>query len=405
MSTSVAGFILIIDDTPNNLAVMSETLTDAGFDVATALDGERALEQVQYSQPDLILLDIMMLGIDGFETCRRLKADPKTCDIPVIFMTALADTDSKIKGFELGAVDYITKPFQDQEVLARIKTHLHLSHLSKSLEQQLIQSEKMSTLGNMVAGIAHEINNPVGCIKGNLPLIGNYFQDLLDIINAYEVHYPQPTADVQTKLDNADLEFLRQDLPKLFASIQASIQRIGDISVSLRTYSRGDSDRPILSNIHEGINSTILILKHRLKASPQRPEIQVLTEYGELPPVECYAGQLNQVFMNLIANAIDAIESASPDNPHQILIKTQLIDDRQSVCIQIRDSGVGMSDEVKQKIFEHLYTTKEVGKGTGLGLTIAYQIIVEKHGGRIAVKSEIGKGTEFAIVIPIQVGT
>jgi signal transduction histidine kinase len=403
MSNSTTGFILIVDDMPNNLAVMSETLTDAGFDIATALDGERALEQVKYSEPDLILLDIMMPGIDGFETCRRLKANPKTCDIPVIFMTALSDTDSKVRGFELGAVDYITKPFQEHEALARVKTHLRLSTLSKNLEQQLMQSEKMSMLGNMVAGVAHEINNPVGCIKGNLPVINHYFEDLLEVIDVYQKSYPQPASGVQDTIDDADLAFLRQDLPKLFASIQSSIQRIGDISMSLRTYARGDSDRPILCDVHEGINSTILILKHRLKAQPHRSEIQVVTEYDTLPPIECYTGPLNQVFMNLMANAIDAIESHNLETVHRITIKTKLSDDRQSVCIRIKDSGIGMADEVKHKIFEHLYTTKESGKGTGLGLAIAYQIVVEKHGGKIIVDSEVGRGTEFAIVIPIQV--
>jgi signal transduction histidine kinase len=405
MSNPVSGFILIVDDMPNNLAVMSETLTDAGFDVATALDGDRALEQVKYSEPDLILLDIMMPGIDGFETCRRLKADSRTCNIPVIFMTALADTDSKIKGFKLGAVDYITKPFQEQEVLARVKTHLYLRSLSKSLEQQLMQSEKMSALGNLVAGVAHEINNPVGCIRGNLKPIEDYFKDLLRILDVYQYYYPQPVAEVQTEREDIDLEFLREDLPKLMDSMQASIQRIGDISMSLRTFSRGDSDRPVPCNIHEGINSTILILKHRLKAYPHRSAIEVVTDYGNLPLVECYAGQLNQVFMNLIANAIDAIESGNPENEYRINIKTQLSDDYQSVIVKIRDSGIGMTDIVKQKIFEHLYTTKEVGKGTGLGLAIAHQIIVERHGGSISVNSESGKGTEFEIKIPVEIAS
>jgi signal transduction histidine kinase len=402
MPTPITGFILIVDDMPNNLAVMSETLTNAGFDIATALDGERALEQVKYSEPDLILLDIMMPGIDGFETCRRLKIDPKTCNIPVIFMTALADTDSKVKGFELGAVDYITKPFQDQEVLARVKTHLYLRSLTKTLEQQVMQSEKMSALGNLVAGVAHEINNPVGCIRGNLSPVERYFKDLLRVIDAYQHHYPQPVADVQTKLEDADLEFLREDLPKLIHSMQASIQRIGDISVSLRTFSRGDSDRPILCNIHEGINSTILILKHRLKAYPHRSAIEVITEYDDLPLIECYAGQLNQVFMNLIANAIDAIESDELKNDHCIMIKTQLSSDRQSVTISIKDSGIGMADDIKQNIFNHLYTTKEVGKGTGLGLAIAHQIITEKHSGKLWCDSTPGEGTTFVIEIPSQ---
>lgn len=401
MSISINGLILIVDDTPNNLDVISKTLTDAGLDVATALTGERALEQVKYSEPDLILLDVMMPGIDGFETCQRLKADPKTCDIPIIFMTALADAESKVKGFSLGAVDYITKPFQEQEVLARVRTHSHLRNLSKALEQQLVQSEKMSALGNLVAGVAHEINNPVGCIKGNLEPLEEYFMDLLRVVDCYQNSYPQATPAVQDELETTDLEFLREDLPKLVASMQASIQRIGDISHSLRTFSRGDRDHPVTCNIHECINSTILILKHRLKTSPIHAAIKVVTQYSDLPLIECYAGQINQVFMNLLANAIDAIESSTNTQANYIVISTEISDDRQSIIISIKDTGIGMSAEVKQKIFDHLYTTKEVGKGTGLGMAIVQQIVTEKHNGTIQINSTVGEGTEFIINLPI----
>jgi signal transduction histidine kinase len=421
--------ILIVDDTPANLDVISDALSDAGFEVAIAPSGERAFKQMQLQLPDLILLDVMMPVMDGFEVCRHLKADPKTQEIPVIFMTALSDTDSKTKGFELGAVDYITKPFQEAEVMARIKTHLQLRNLTKNLEyqvrqrtteltqalqelqssqMQLIQSEKMSALGNLFAGIAHEINNPVGFVHGNINHVEGYIKDLLELIDLYQKNYPQPKYDIQEKIEDIDLDYLREDLPKLINSTQEGVKRIRNISTSLRTFSRADSDSPTAFDIHQGLESTILILKHRLKADENRPAIEVINNYGSIPQVECYAGQINQVFMNIIANAIDALEESNKGRsfeeiaakPNLITIKTEVSNYSEFITISIKDNGIGMSEETQKKSFEHLFTTKGVGKGTGLGLAIAHQIIVEKHHGNIQVNSTLGKGTEFTITIP-----
>ncbi|RUT05130.1 hypothetical protein DSM106972_039510 [Dulcicalothrix desertica PCC 7102] len=422
------GLILIVDDTPTNLEVLSETLYDAGFEVAIALDGESALAQVQVGDFDLILLDVMMPGIDGFETCRRLKADSVNNNIPVIFMTALSDNESKIKALEIGAVDYITKPFHEKEVLARVKTHLKLHKLTLSLEQkvterttqltealenlktsqlQLVNNEKMSALGNLVAGVAHEINNPVGCISGNINHTEAYSKDLFQIINIYQQACPLLPQHLQQELEALDLEFLHEDLPKTIHSIQLSTQRIKEISNSLRTFSRADSDHPILCNIHESIDSTILILKHRLKATENRPEIQIIKNYGIIPQIECYAGQLNQVFMNLLANAIDALEESNTGrsfteiatNPNCITITTNISDEK--LIISIQDNGKGITENIKTRIFDQLFTTKEVGKGTGLGLAIARQVIVEKHHGTINVHSTPKGGAEFTITIPL----
>jgi signal transduction histidine kinase len=416
MKTGLTGLILIVDDTPTNLDVISEALSHAGYKVAIATSGDRALQQVERRLPDLILLDVMMPGIDGFETCKRLKANPKTCDIPVMFMTALADVDNKVKGLQLGAVDYVTKPFQEQEVLARVKTHLQLHLLTQNLEQQVaektaelraahiqvIQREKMSALGNLVAGVAHEINNPIGFISGNIQPALDYMKDLFGLLDLFQQESANFSEVIQDEIAAIDLEYIREDLPNLLSSMQEGVSRIKDISISLRTFSRADSDRPIACDIHDGIDSTIMILKHRLKANENRPEIKVIKEYGDLPQVECYAGQLNQVFMNLLSNAIDALEESNQGRSYQevvnnITIKTELSSDKKQVIIRIKDNGIGMITEVQEKIFEHLFTTKGVGKGTGLGLAIARQIIQEKHQGKITVNSEIGLGTEFMI--------
>ncbi len=294
----------------------------------------------------------------------------------------------------------------------------------QSTQLQLVQNEKMSALGNLVAGVAHEINNPVGFIAGNLNPAHNYVQDLFALIDLYQKKLSSPDAEIEDLIEAIDLEYLREDLPKLIDSMKLGVERIGGISTSLRTFSRADKDYKVPFNIHEGIDSTILILTHRLKANENRPAIEVVKEYGNLPSIECFPGQLNQVFMNILANAIDSLEESSQGrhvedidaNPNRITIQTKLVrgdDDEQSitdngemtkdaVVVRIRDNGIGMPEEVKQRIFDHLFTTKAAGKGTGLGLAIARQIVVEKHGGAIEVNSVLGQGTEFVLVLPVE---
>ncbi|MEH2191625.1 MAG: response regulator [Nostoc sp.] len=424
------SLILVVDDTTTNLEIVFDILTNVGFKVATENDGNRALKQAEDKLPDLILLDVMMPGIDGFETCKILKENSATCDIPVIFMTANSDTNSKVKGLNIGAVDYITKPFHEEELLARIKTHLQLRNLTKTLEKrvaertaalskalkdlqesqiQLVQTEKMSALGQLVAGVAHEINNPVSFIHGNLGHASIYFQDMINIINLYQLHYPNPVPEIQEEIAGIDLKYMLSDLPNLISSMKEGVQRIRNISTSLRIFSRADSDRKVFCNIHDGIDSTIMILKHRLKASENRPDIKIIRNYDNVPDLECFIGQLNQVFMNLLANAIDALEESNigrtyieiEADPNQILIQTTLTEDNNHILIKIKDNGLGMSPDVQQKIFDHLFTTKSVGQGTGLGLSIARQIVVEKHGGTLEVNSLLGKGSEFIIKLPI----
>ncbi|BBD67252.1 serine/threonine protein kinase with two-component sensor domain [Nostoc commune NIES-4072] len=272
---------------------------------------------------------------------------------------------------------------------------------------QIVQSEKMSALGNLVAGVAHEINNPVGCIIGNVGAVQNSINDLFALIDLYNDKFPQPGTEIEEELETIDLEYLRDDLPKLIRAMKDGGDRIKSISKSLRTFSRADSDQKQLFNLHEGIDSTILILRHRLKANETRPAIEVVTNYGNIPATNCFPGQLNQVFMNILANAIDALDESNNGrsfaevkaNSNRITIQTSVENDR--VKIAIIDNGKGMSEEVKQKIFDHLFTTKSVGKGTGLGLAIARQIVEETHGGKLSCNSVLGEGTEFIIEIPV----
>jgi signal transduction histidine kinase len=287
-------------------------------------------------------------------------------------------------------------------------------HELKATQTQLIQTEKMSSLGQLVAGVAHEINNPVNFISGNLIHINEYAEDLLNMLDIYQQKYPEPCEEIIELAAELDLEFLLEDLPKTLSSMKIGVDRIRQIVLSLRNFSRLDEAEMKEVNIHEGIDSTLLILQHRLKARPESPGIEVIKEYGDLPLVECFAGQLNQVFMNVLSNAIDALEiyikhtAESPkENPKsgKITISTTvgvMNDNEKSAVIQIRDNGPGMPETIRQRIFDPFFTTKPIGKGTGLGLSISYQIVVEKHGGIFKCDSQPDVGTEFWIEIPIK---
>ncbi|MBW4642399.1 MAG: GAF domain-containing protein [Goleter apudmare HA4340-LM2] len=270
-------------------------------------------------------------------------------------------------------------------------------------QTQLIQTEKMSSLGQLVAGVAHEINNPVNFIYGNLGYASEYAQQLLQLLSLYQLHYPHPHSEIVSLEKAIDLEFLVQDLPKIISSMQVGADRIQSIVLSLRNFSRLDEAEYKPVDLHEGIDNTLLILRHRLSAHGDLPEIEVLKDYGNLPLVKCYAGQINQVFMNIISNAIDAMERETKSSQcltPRILISTRISSDNSLVLIRIGDNGSGVSEDVKKRIFDPFFTTKPVGKGTGLGLAISYQIIVKKHGGAIDCVSEVGIGTEFWIEIP-----
>lgn len=408
MDKSDKDLILVVDDNPSNIKVLFDLLQESSFRVFVAKSGESALEKIEEALPDLILLDILMPGMDGFETCRKLKENPKTKNIPVIFMTALTEVSDKVKGLSLGAIDYITKPIEHDEALARINIQLEL----RRSQLRLVQEEKMYALGKLVAGIAHEINNPVNFIYGNLEPAQRYVRELLQLLSLYETHTPQSIPAVQAYAKEIDLEFLRKDFPKMISSMEMGASRIIEIVQSLRLFSHSDEAEYKDVNIHPGLDSTLLLLKSRLQDTKRRPVIEIIKRYGQLPLISCYSGQLNQVFMNLLVNAIDAIEekvevwrnqndSRLLHFTPQITLCTQLNLEGTGVIIKISDNGMGMKDAIKQKIFEQFFTTKAVGKGTGLGLAISYQIIVSKHGGAINFNSKFEEGTEFVVTLPL----
>ncbi|GAB4470882.1 MAG: hypothetical protein OHK0037_29910 [Elainellaceae cyanobacterium] len=274
-------------------------------------------------------------------------------------------------------------------------------------QAQVVQNEKMSSLGQLVAGVAHEINNPVNFIHGNLSPLKESVSDLLELIQLYQRHYPAPPREIQETSDAIDLEFLQQDLPNLLASLRVGTDRIRQIVLSLRNFARMDEAEFKAVDLHEGIDSTLLILEHRLKAKGTRPAIQVIKQYADLPEVECYPGSLNQVLMNILANAIDALEARDADrtkeaiqqDPSKIEISTALVD-AEWIEIAIADNGGGIPQEVQRQIFDPFFTTKPVGKGTGMGLSISYQIIAEKHRGTLECFSTPGEGSRFVIRIP-----
>ncbi len=302
----------------------------------------------------------------------------------------------------LNQAELYTQSLSKAEELARSL------HKLKATQAQLVQTEKISSLGQLVAGVAHEVNNPVSFLSGNLHYAIQYASDLLSHLRLYQQHFPDPPANIQEHAEDIDLEFLALDLPKMLSSMVVGTDRIRDIMLSLRNFSRVDEAGAKQFNIYEGLDSTLMILQHRLKKQPSRPTIQVVKEYCDLPLVECYPGQLNQVFMNILANAIDAFDEYNEhrtyteieQNPNVIQIRTSVLDECR-VAIRIKDNGPGIQQELIPQLFDPFFTTKPMGKGTGLGLSISYQIVTEIHNGQLKCHSELGKGTEFIIEIPI----
>jgi signal transduction histidine kinase len=422
MATSEPVDILIVDDTTENIQFLSSLLSEQGYNVRKAISGKMALTAAKRRVPDLILLDIKMPQMDGYTVCQHLKNDPKTSDVPIIFLSALDEAADKVKAFQVGGVDYITKPFQFEEVLARIQNQLTIQNLQQQLQQtitelkatqaEIIQKEKMASLGQLVAGIAHEINNPITFIYSNIPAVREYINDLLQIIQSYCQEYPHPSESLQELLEETDLDFTISDLPKLIDSMEVGAERIRSTVFSLQNFSQLEASHLKPTDIHKNLDSTLQMLQHRLQPSPAYPHlptIKIIKNYGDLPLVTCYANRLNQVFFYILNNAIDALQAAiARGTAHcqqpTIWISTKILDNDR-IQIAIADNGVGMSEETRSHLFDPFFTTKPVGEGSGLGLYASYQIVTNEHGGNLICHSATERGTEFFIQLPKQIET
>ncbi len=412
-SAATGGSLLLVDDTPQNLAVLS-ALLQPYYHVRAVTSGERALQAVAVRVPDLVLLDVMMPGMDGFEVLRRLRAIEAMAEVPVIFVTAATDEVDELRGFEAGAADYVHKPISPAVVLSRVRVQLEaraarqmLKHTNarlvskvaegtQALEQaqkQLVQSEKLAAMGMLAAGVAHEINNPITFIDANLSALGEYLPGIFKVVEAYGAVEAKlggdAFAEVRGVMADVDYPFISKDTVGLLTQTREGTERVRTIVRDLKGFSRSDDEDWQWSDLHQCLDATLNIARNEFKY-----HCTIRKDYGALPPVFCLSSRLSQVFLNLIVNAAQAIEGHG-----EITLSTEQFD-AGHVRVRVTDTGAGMSPEVQARIFEPFFTTKPSGKGTGLGLPTVLKI-VERHGGRLEVTSVLGQGTTFSVTLPI----
>lgn len=402
-----APLLLVVEDNPEMRRFICMLLRKH-YRVIEADDGQEGLERCLLERPDLVLSDLMLPRMNGFELCRNVKQSAELHATPFILLTSHAEVQHRIEGFEAGADEYLSKPFNMRELLARVRSLLGLRKADREIraaheelkkaheelqqtEAQLIHSEKMASLGQLVAGVAHELNNPISFIYGNMRMLEEYLASIRRVLECYREACRKASwgKDLEPTWHDNDMDFVLSDLGSLIEGCREGATRTKQIVQDLRTFSRLDEAERQSVNLNEGIRSTLTLLASRL-----RNRIKVHLDLGELPLVECYAGQINQVFMNLLSNAEQAIAETG-----DIRIRTRLLPSRE-IEVRIQDSGPGIPPEILGKIFDPFFTTKPVGSGTGLGLSISYGI-VQKHGGQISVQNEPGAGALFTLRIPV----
>ncbi|WP_210396133.1 sensor histidine kinase [Motiliproteus sediminis] len=410
MSDPVQQTILAIDDSASARELLAHLLQLQGYQVYTATDGTTGLEAVAEVQPDLILLDINMPGLDGFQVCEQLQDEPAFSNIPVIFLSANSDSDSKVRAFSSGGVDFLTKPFQPEELLARVSTHLKLQRYQQRLQGknqelkqllddrerlqgQVIQNEKMASIGTLAAGVAHEINNPIGYVNSNLTSLGHYVDNLMTLLDLYRqgeatLSDQQLANAIRNHKRQIDYDYLVDDLPALINESIEGLERVKNTVLNLKNFSHAGTGEKVWCDLQQEVENTLSVVWNELKY-----KAEVVKEYRNVPKVYCVLSHIGQVLMNLLVNAAHAIEEHGT-----IRISTGC--DAHWAWVDIEDDGKGIPANVLPHIFDPFFTTKPQGQGTGLGLSLSLGII-EKHQGKLEVQSEVGKGSRFRIKLPL----
>jgi signal transduction histidine kinase len=416
MKSESRPLVLIVDDVPDNIEVLAAALGEP-YEISFACSGAEGIAIAESYPPDLVLLDVMMPGMNGFETCRRMRANEVLRNIPVIFISALEDVDDKVSAFQSGGNDYVTKPFQVEEVAARVATHIalyrtrrelcerevsmrrHMAELEAAnrrlleMGNQLLQAEKQAAIGQLAAGVAHEINNPLGFISSNLNTLAHYAGDLLELVDLYseaESQLPVATCTpLAARRQAMDLAFLREDVPVLLDESKKGMDRVRVIVRNLLDFSR-TLDEPVQAlDLHAMLDETLAVTWNELN-----PTVELEKQYGKLPLVDGMPTQIAQVFSNLLRNALQSM----PDGGH-LKLSTECVGD--GVAIIFKDSGCGIAPEIQRRIFDPFFTTRPIGSGTGLGLSVAHAIVA-RHGGNIDLTSTLGQGSTFTVFLPLK---
>ena len=409
--------ILTIADAAG-VEALQELLERGGHEVIVVPDGKDGLDLARQLSPDLIICDGTLPQIAWLELCHLIKADRELATVYFILLTT-PDRFNDAAELDESIDDFVFKPIVRQELLGRVRAGLRSRELMIKLErsdqalqqsrERMLEGEKMSNLGNLVSGIAHEINNPITFIYSNLTHVQTYATDLIELLQLYQKQLVNPSLEILQKQQDMDVEFVLEDLLKIVSSMRTGSDRIRQIILSVQDFSRNDRSGWQLFDISDGLENTLLLLQHRLPAREGRRDIKVIKEYGNLPQIECYAGQLNQAFLNIINCAIDTLEESSQEFDRSesvnfrpvIWIRTKVVN-AQQISIEIADNGMAMSEDVKAQIFDPFFIAQPGGEGSGLGLAVSYQIVVDQHKGELKCFSEPGKGNEFKLKIPLR---